>query len=87
MTNVAPGQLTVEWEETGNHIGAPFSIALSCNDDTQYYDGILVAHLPHYDVGLKTYRTTIDIPDIDADCSLLLFNPMTDKIPQVCSFA
>jgi len=80
-TTVAPGTLTVQWEETINHEGTPFFFALSCGDDTQYKDWILTSHLKHNDIGLKDYQFDIEIPDINCpQASLALINPMTDKI-------
>jgi len=85
-TNLAPGNITLQWLESVNHAGAPFRIALSYGDDTHYNTWILLDHLPHNDqqgnVPYKSYSYSLVIPDINCSrCSLQILDMMTDKIP------
>jgi len=92
VTTISPGPFTIYYEESISHRGAPFRVALSINDDTNYDLHVLVDHIPHNDAPpnpifndpstYKQYRLTINIPNIDCPrCTLSLINPMTDKIP------
>ena len=60
----------MRWEETVNHHGAPFRIAISPDSDENYEKLILIDHLPHNDLGggsfsdPKPYAFNITIPDI-----------------------
>lgn len=82
-TALKPGVMNIEWEETVNHIGSPFRIALSYNDDEKFEKFILVDHIPHNDQGggtfeqPKNYTLNVTIPDIkwyanfwDSSCQL-----------------
>jgi len=90
ITTIAPGPFTIVWEELIDHIGSPFRIAISYNNDTLYDSLILLNHIPHNDIvspvcqdtGLKLYAMTIDIPNINCpSCAIQVIQPMTDKIP------
>jgi len=92
VTRIAPGLLTIYFEESISHKGAPFRIALSIVDDSNYDQHLLVDHIPHNDAGpdpiydnpstYKQYKLTVNIPNINCPrCSLSIVNPMTDKIP------
>jgi len=90
-TTLNPGKVVVTLQETINHHGAPFRIALSPNDDTHYDQYILLDHVPHNDAwgpnyGMdnpKGYTLEINIPDIDCPkCSLQVLELMTDKLPK-----
>jgi len=84
-TTLAPGELTVHWEEFINHYGAPFRIAISVGSDSNYDNLILIDHLPHMDVtGTPQYIFNITIPNINCpQCSLQLMNPMSSSC---CSY-
>lgn len=93
MTTLAPGKQILKFEETISHTGAPFRIALSIGDDSNYDKFILVDHIPHNDATesnpVKVYQYEVTIPDINCPkCSLALTNPMTDKITSgtCCSY-
>jgi hypothetical protein len=91
---IAPGPLTVQWEESITHAGAPFYIALTQDGrDTDTFllkSCILLDHIPHNDFTspnfynestFELYSLTIDIPNVSCSrCSLHIVNPMTDKI-------
>ena len=91
IQDVAPGPLTVHFEESVAHRGAPWRISLS-GDGTDDVDQscLLLDHIPHDEDSNPTFRAdstyhdlyiTIQIPDISCEkCSLQLANPMTDKI-------
>jgi len=88
-TIVKPGVVTIKWEESINHIGAPFRIALSPGDDASYDKYILAAHIPHNDFWSTNYSFTmpkpytldVTIPDINCPkCSLQVLEIMTDKL-------
>jgi hypothetical protein len=95
-TVLNPGKVVITLQETINHIGAPFRIALSPNDDTHYDKYILLDDVPHNDkwgnYGMdnpKPYTLELNIPDIDCPkCSLQVLEIMTDKIPhnQCCTY-
>lgn len=51
ITTLTPGEMTLKWEETISHKGAPFQVAISVNDDSNYQRMILVDHIPHNDEG------------------------------------
>lgn len=94
-TTLSPGEVTIRWEETISHRGAPFRMALSWGDDNKYDDYILLDHIPHNDAGSasysspKKYAYRIMIPDVQCErCSFQIVNPMTDKIPSgsSCSY-
>ena len=92
---VLPGPLTVVYEESVRHSGAPTRIALS-RDGEDIYDCILLDHIPANPASSPTYmqdatyvpyRVTIMIPDVQCErCSLQLVNPMTDKISTAAPF-
>jgi hypothetical protein len=92
---VLPGPLTVVYEESVRHSGAPTRIALS-RDGEDVYDCILLDHIPANPASRPTYmqdatyvpyRVTIMIPDVQCErCSLQLVNPMTDKISTAAPF-
>jgi len=88
-TILTPGKLVITLQETINHIGAPFRIALSPADDTHYDEYILLDQIPHNDkwgpdygmTNPKGYTLEITIPDIDCPrCSLQVLEIMTDKL-------
>eukprot|EP00462_Mataza_sp_D1_P005008 CAMPEP_0175115360 /NCGR_PEP_ID=MMETSP0086_2-20121207/17515_1 /TAXON_ID=136419 /ORGANISM="Unknown Unknown, Strain D1" /LENGTH=242 /DNA_ID=CAMNT_0016395405 /DNA_START=52 /DNA_END=780 /DNA_ORIENTATION=+ len=90
---LAPGPMIVEWEETINHNGAPFRIAISTINDTNFDQLVLVDHLVHNDAGggsftnPKPYKLSLTIPDINCpSCVLQLVNPMTDKESGLCDY-
>jgi hypothetical protein len=94
-TLTANSVVTLQWEETISHTGAPFRIALSYDDDSKYDKIVLFDHIPHNDQGggdfsnPKGYSLNFTIPDIScSNCSLQLVNPMTDKIAagSCCSY-
>jgi hypothetical protein len=84
-----PGKITLVFEESISHKGAPFRIALS-QEGSDVYDCVLLDHIPHNDAGKPNYydpstfveyRITVNIPDVKCErCALQLINPMTDKI-------
>jgi len=87
--DIQPGPMTLVYEESIAHKGAPFTISLS-RDGEDVYDVVLLAHIPHNDKNepiygvestyTKTY-ITVEIPDVRCErCSLQLLNPMTDKL-------
>jgi hypothetical protein len=55
ITTLKPGVNIVHYEETINHIGAPFRFALSVGNDNNYDKYILLDHLPHNDLGGPRY--------------------------------
>jgi hypothetical protein len=69
-TLTANSVVTLQWEETISHTGAPFRIALSYDDDSKYDKIILFDHIPHNDQGggdfsnPKGYSLNFTIPDI-----------------------
>jgi len=84
-----PGPLTIVFEESITHRGAPWRLSLSGDsDDTT--SCLLLDHIPHNDQSspryndessYTQYKLTIEIPDVACErCSLHLVNPMTDKI-------
>lgn len=87
--NIQPGPLTVQWEESIGHTGAPWRISLSGDMDDST-SCLLLDHIPHNDLSSPTYmvpstyvlyQMTIEIPDVHCErCSLHFANPMTDKI-------
>ena len=88
---ISPGPLTIVFEESIAHTGAPWRVSLSADgDDDASKECILLDHIPHDDNARPTFgkdatyhqfRITVTIPDVDcAACSLHLANPMTDKI-------
>eukprot|EP00931_Biecheleriopsis_adriatica_P117312 TRINITY_DN92843_c0_g1_i1.p1 TRINITY_DN92843_c0_g1~~TRINITY_DN92843_c0_g1_i1.p1 ORF type:complete len:420 (+),score=37.92 TRINITY_DN92843_c0_g1_i1:55-1260(+) len=91
ILTISPGPLTVVFEESVHHRGAPTRIALS-GDGTDSWDKscVLLDHIPHDENSRPTFRddstyhkfyVTVDIPDVNCEkCSLHLGNPMTDKI-------
>jgi len=87
VTTLAPGLQWLEVTEYICHKGAPMRIALSVNDDTNYDQHVLLAHIPHIDSAcsdLQTYtmRIGVRIPNINCTrCSLQAMSVMTDKIP------
>ena len=91
VMTLEPGPLTIEFEESVAHTGAPWRVSLSADgDDSVSKECILLDHIPHDDNSSPAYeneatyhkfRITVNIPDVDcAACSLHLANPMTDKI-------
>jgi len=85
ITDLVPGPLTLKWQETISHSGAPFRIAIGPSDDSSYDKYILYDHIPHNDVpvlGTKFYSFTMNVPDVHCiNCTLQIVNPMTDKLP------
>jgi len=87
---IAPGPMTIVWEEAIGHIGAPFRISLS-QENNDSLACVLLDHIPHNDESKPNYndpstyvpyRITLIIPDVACNkCSIQLANPMTDKIP------
>jgi len=86
---LAPGLNTISWEESIGHLGAPFRIVLSDeNNDSEACT--LLDHIPHNDDSHPDYNdpTTyvpyyinVVIPDVKCDkCSIHMAFPMTDKI-------
>ena len=87
---IAPGPLTVVWEEAVYHRAAPARIALSLDgSDTGFEECVLVDHIPHNELGRPvlgipaTYtksRLTINIPDVACErCTLQLTSMMSDS--------
>jgi len=87
---VAPGPITIIFEESIPHIGAPWRISLSGQNDDYSVLCTLLDHIPHNDKSAPNYYDpttytkyyiTVTIPDIACDkCALHLSNPMTDKL-------
>jgi len=87
VTTLYPGWTTLHWEESINHGGSPFRIAIL--DETETPKVILLDHIPHNDASTpKTndestyyqYHMSVNIPNIKCDkCSLQLLYVMTDK--------
>lgn len=87
VTEISPGWNTIVWEESINHKGSPFRIALL--DETETARVILLDHIPHNDATTPVvqvestyapYRINVFVPDVDcAKCSLQLLYIMTDK--------
>jgi hypothetical protein len=71
VTTLQPGEQILKWEETINHKGAPFQIAISVGSDDHYQRMIVVDHIPHNDEGggsfitPKPYSFKVTIPDIN----------------------
>lgn len=91
IEDIAPGPLTVAFEESVAHTGAPWRISLTDEGtDEDSKSCILLDHIPHDENSSPTYKVdstyhkfyiTIEIPDVKCEkCSLQLANPMTDKI-------
>jgi hypothetical protein len=86
---IAPGPLTIVWQESIAHTGAPWRFSLS-GDGNDLEECTLLDHVPHSPYSTPTfadestwplYNLTIVIPDVSCEkCSLHLVNPMTDKI-------
>lgn len=88
-TAMKPGVNIIEWDETINHNGAPYRIALSIGNDNGYDNVILVQHLKHNDAGTTTkrHKYKLVLPDIDcAQCALQMINVMTDKESAACDY-
>lgn len=87
-TVIAPGPLTLKWEEPVNNKGSQFRIALSKNGVDEFEECILVNNIPHNDNAnprydeddsFTEYSLTVDIPDVDcSDCTLQLVNIVPD---------
>jgi len=87
VTNLKPGWNTISWEESINHKGAPFRVAIL--DETETAKVVLLDHIPHNDNSNPvshiestyfTYQISVNIPDIKCDkCSLQFLYLMTDK--------
>eukprot|EP00546_Thalassionema_frauenfeldii_P018629 CAMPEP_0178903874 /NCGR_PEP_ID=MMETSP0786-20121207/5391_1 /TAXON_ID=186022 /ORGANISM="Thalassionema frauenfeldii, Strain CCMP 1798" /LENGTH=315 /DNA_ID=CAMNT_0020575277 /DNA_START=170 /DNA_END=1118 /DNA_ORIENTATION=+ len=81
--------MTVSWEESITHTGAPWRISLS-QDGSDDNPCLILDHIPHNELSnpsrriestYTNYSITIDIPDVSCElCSLHFANPMTDKI-------
>jgi hypothetical protein len=56
VTTLKPGVMTLTWEETISHTGAPFQIAISVGNDNNYDKIVLVDHIPHNDQDKKTFK-------------------------------
>jgi len=93
LQTIEPGPFRVVFEESVFHTGAPFRIALSGDgSDSDASTCVLLDHIPHNDnvptrpfiynpSSYIPYAITVEIPDVACEqCSLLLVNPMTDKI-------
>jgi len=89
VTEIKPGKLTITFENTIPHTGAPWRLALasvgadgSQNFITAFEDCVLLDHIPSETSPQRmTYRLSVDIPDVSCErCTLQLLNPMTDKI-------
>lgn len=89
VLKIQPGPLTITFEESISHRGAPWRFSLSGDsDDTT--SCVLLDHVPHNDDSSPTYmqdstytlyKLTIEIPDVSCErCALHFSNPMTDKI-------
>ena len=86
---VAPGPLTIFWQESIAHDGAPFRFSLS-GDANDLEECVLLDHVPadpssspsvSSEDTWTVYNITVNIPDVSCEkCSLHLSNPMTDKI-------
>jgi hypothetical protein len=88
VTTLAPGWTTLTWEESINHAGSPFRLAIL--DETESARIIMLDHIPHNDdthpvVGDEStyapYHMSVNIPDVDCKkCSIQLLYLMTDKV-------
>jgi len=89
--DISPGPMTLVFEESIAHKGAPFRIALSVEGSDDYYHTcVLLNHIPHNDDNAPIYGVestytktyiTVEIPNVKCDrCALQLVNPMTDKL-------
>jgi len=86
---VQPGPMTIVWQESIAHAGAPWRFSLSA-DGNDLESCVLLDHVPHNPDSSPSYsdestwtlyNITVVIPDVDCEkCSLHLSNPMTDKI-------
>lgn len=68
---IRPGPLTIEWEETISHDGAPYRLALSREaSDDGYSECILLDHIPHNPstTSPKRYKVTVDSAYFVARC-------------------
>jgi hypothetical protein len=82
-TIVPPGPYTFTIYETISHSGAPWRIALSIGNDSNFDSYILWDHIPHMfqSETPKNIAFNINIPNINCTkCTLGLINIMTDKI-------
>lgn len=87
VTNLKPGWTTFTWEESVNHKGSPFRIAIL--DENEKLVTVLLDHIPHDDTTtphlqvegtFAPYKMSINVPDIRCDkCSLQFLYVMTDK--------
>lgn len=87
VTVLQPGWQTLVWEESINHAGSPFRLAIL--DEKEDVQVVLLDHIPHNDLANPNtkdessyveYKLTVNIPDIDCPrCSLQLLYVMTDK--------
>jgi hypothetical protein len=87
VTTLYPGWTTLTWEESINHAGSPFRIAIL--DETETPKMILLDHIPHNDATTPAYpdestyyayHISVNIPPIKCNkCSLQLLYVMTDK--------
>lgn len=87
VTTLAPGWTTFVWEESINHKGSPFRVAVLDQNEIQRI--VLLDHIPHDDGAKPTpyiektyqeYKISINIPDISCkNCTLQLLYIMTDK--------
>lgn len=97
VTKVKPGLLTLAFEESVWHRGAPFRVALSNEGgDGGFDECILLDHIPHMDAysphpslndesSWPMFYISVPIPDVKcAKCSLQLLNIMTDKSKGGC---
>lgn len=91
VTDLAPGPVTLSFLDTVYHSGAPYRIALSIDDDSNYDRHLLLDQVPHYSASSPaSYTATITIPNINCTrCSLQLISVMTDKLvntPACCTY-
>jgi len=87
VATLQPGWNTLVWEESINHAGSPFRLAIL--DETETARIILLDHIPHNDAATPVidleatytpYKLSVNIPDVKcAKCSLQLLYVMTDK--------
>jgi len=83
ITSLSPGPMNITYEETINHNGAPFRLAISVGDDSNYDKMILLDQVPHNDLSKvpKPYSIVVTIPDINCPrCSIQILEIMTDKL-------
>jgi len=95
VTTLSPGVVTLQWEETVDHPGSAFRIAISNNEDFNYDCMVLADHIPHSEVWYpwygfsspKQYSYNVTIPNINCEkCSIQIFYVLAITLGSCCPY-